>query len=45
LLQHNGQWCIIELELIEPSLYFNLDAHSPQCFVSAYLRYMSNNIK
>ena len=45
LLQHNGQWCIIELELIEPSLYFNLDTHSPQCFVSAYLRYMSNKIK
>lgn len=42
LLQHDGQWCIIELELIEPSLYFNLDDRSPQCFVSAYLRYMSS---
>ncbi|MFS1702237.1 ATP-grasp domain-containing protein [Alteromonas sp. AMM-1] len=39
LLQHQGKWCIIELELIEPSLYFNLDDTSPQKFVDAYLRY------
>ncbi|WP_018984443.1 ATP-grasp domain-containing protein [Salinimonas chungwhensis] len=29
------KWCIIEVELIEPSLYFNLDSQSPQRFVEA----------
>ena len=41
LLWFAGEWRIIELELIEPSLYFNLDEQSPQRFVSAYLRYLN----
>ena len=41
LLWFAGEWRIIELELIEPSLYFNLDEQSPQRFVNAYLRYAS----
>ena len=41
LLWFAGEWRIIELELIEPSLYFNLDEHSPQRFVNAYLRYLN----
>lgn len=42
LLWFDGQWRIIELELIEPSLYFNLDSKSPQRFVEAYLRYVND---
>ncbi|RDV25509.1 hypothetical protein DXV75_09425 [Alteromonas aestuariivivens] len=30
-------WAIMELELIEPSLYFNLDPQSPQRFVDAFV--------
>lgn len=41
MLWFADQWRIIELELIEPSLYFNLDEQSPQRFVNAYLRYLS----
>ena len=41
LLWFAGEWRIIELELIEPSLYFNLDEQSPQRFVDAYLRSLS----
>lgn len=41
LLWFAGEWRIIELELIEPSLYFNLDEQSPQRFVNAYLRYLN----
>lgn len=36
--QHN-EWAIMELELIEPSLYFNLDPASPARFVQALLSY------
>ena len=35
----NG-WAIMELELIEPSLYFNLDEDAPKRFVDAFIRYM-----
>ena len=41
LLWFAGEWRIIELELIEPSLYFNLDEQSPQRFVNAYLHYLN----
>ena len=35
IVQFNNQWCVIEVELIEPSLYFNLDDQSPRRFVEA----------
>ena len=35
LIRQNDSWAIMELELIEPSLYFNLDAQSPKRFVEA----------
>ncbi len=37
LVRQCGQWAIMELELIEPSLYFNLDSESPKRFVEAML--------
>ncbi|MDB2330418.1 hypothetical protein N9V74_01765 [Alteromonas sp.] len=42
LIDLSGSWAIMELELIEPSLYFNLDEGSCQRFVSAMLRYHSS---
>lgn len=38
LVRTNTGWAVMELELIEPSLYFNLDEASPQRFVDAFLR-------
>ena len=38
----NG-WAIMELELIEPSLYFNLDEDAPKRFVDAFIRYMQSH--
>lgn len=35
LVRQRDKWAIMELELIEPSLYFNLDAASPERFVKA----------
>ena len=35
LVRQDNQWAIMELELIEPSLYFNLDEQSPLRFVEA----------
>lgn len=35
LVRQKGEWAIMELELIEPSLYFNLDEQSPLRFVEA----------
>jgi glutathione synthase/RimK-type ligase-like ATP-grasp enzyme len=35
LVRHENEWAIMELELIEPSLYFNLDTSSPARFVKA----------
>jgi len=39
LIDLSGAWAVMELELIEPSLYFNLDEASCQRFVSAMLNY------
>lgn len=41
LIDLSGSWAVMELELIEPSLYFNLDEASCQRFVSAMLHYHS----
>lgn len=35
------QWQLMEVELIEPSLYFNMDKHSPAKFVAATLNYLN----
>ncbi|MAI37633.1 hypothetical protein GTQ48_10135 [Alteromonas genovensis] len=35
LVRQENEWAIMELELIEPSLYFNLDTSSPSRFVKA----------
>jgi glutathione synthase/RimK-type ligase-like ATP-grasp enzyme len=35
LVRQENEWAIMELELIEPSLYFNLDTSSPARFVKA----------
>ncbi|MEP1447863.1 MAG: hypothetical protein ABJK37_17310 [Paraglaciecola sp.] len=37
LVRHKNQFVVIEIELIEPSLYFNMDPESPQRFVDAFL--------
>lgn len=37
LVRHNNEFAVIEIELIEPSLYFNMDANSPQRFVDAFV--------
>lgn len=39
LVRQRDKWAIMELELIEPSLYFNLDAASPERFVDAMLAF------
>ncbi len=36
LIRFNNEWAVMELELIEPSLYFTLDAQSPRRFVEAF---------
>ena len=38
LVRQNNNWAIMELELIEPSLYFNLDTQSPVRFVEALVK-------
>lgn len=38
LISYQNAWAIMELELIEPSLYFNLDSASQPRFVDAFLR-------
>ncbi len=43
LVDNQGQWQLMEVELIEPSLYFNMDETSPQRFVAATLAYLSEN--
>lgn len=43
LIRYQDSWAVMELELIEPSLYFNLDNASPPRFVNAFLkRYASS---
>lgn len=37
LIKVAGTWAIMELELIEPSLYFNIDPASPARFVDAFI--------
>lgn len=37
LVRHKNEFAVMEIELIEPSLYFNMDAQSPQRFVDAFL--------
>jgi glutathione synthase/RimK-type ligase-like ATP-grasp enzyme len=37
LVRHKNEFAVIEIELIEPSLYFNMDAESPQRFVDAFI--------
>lgn len=37
LIRHKNEFAVIEIELIEPSLYFNMDADSPQRFVDAFV--------
>ncbi|MCZ8529923.1 ATP-grasp domain-containing protein [Alteromonas sp. PRIM-21] len=39
LVRQGNNWAIMELELIEPSLYFNLDPQSPLRFVEALVRF------
>lgn len=39
LIRMHEQWAVMELELIEPSLYFNLDPASGPCFVDALLSF------
>jgi glutathione synthase/RimK-type ligase-like ATP-grasp enzyme len=37
LVRHKKEFAVIEIELIEPSLYFNMDTSSPQRFVDALI--------
>jgi len=37
LVRYKNEFAVIEIELIEPSLYFNMDADSPQRFVDAFI--------
>ncbi|MGS2719297.1 ATP-grasp domain-containing protein [Paraglaciecola aestuariivivens] len=38
LVSYARQFVVMEVELIEPSLYFNMDPESPQRFVDAFLQ-------
>jgi glutathione synthase/RimK-type ligase-like ATP-grasp enzyme len=40
LVRYKKEFAVIEIELIEPSLYFNMDAGSPQRFVDAFVEMM-----
>lgn len=37
LIRHGSEFAVMEIELIEPSLYFNMDPLSPQRFVDAFV--------
>ncbi len=37
LLRYQDEYVVIEIELIEPSLYFNMDANAPANFVEAFV--------
>lgn len=41
LVDNNGAWQLMEVELIEPSLYFNMDPESPKRFVQATADYLA----
>jgi len=38
-VRHGNQFAMMEAELIEPSLYFNLDKKSPGCFAHAFISF------
>ena len=40
MVRFEDDWAVMEVELIEPSLYFNLDPASPARFVEAMLGYL-----
>lgn len=40
LVRHEDRWMLMELELIEPSLYFNMDAESPARFAKIFDRWV-----
>lgn len=37
LVRYKNEFAVMEVELIEPSLYFNMDPESPQRFVDAFI--------
>ena len=37
LIRHGNEFAVMEVELIEPSLYFNMDPQSPQRFAEAFV--------
>lgn len=37
LVRYKNQFVVMEVELIEPSLYFNMDSESPQRFTDAFI--------
>ena len=43
LVDFQGTYKIMEIELIEPSLYFNLDESAPQRFVDAFLSWVQTH--
>ncbi|MGB1263106.1 MAG: ATP-grasp domain-containing protein [Cognaticolwellia sp.] len=42
-VRYNNSFALMEAELIEPSLYFNMDANSPQRFANAFVARISSN--
>lgn len=42
-VRKDDEFALMEAELIEPSLYFNLDKDSPKRFTSAFLEYIAFN--
>lgn len=45
LVQHKGAFVVIEVEIIEPSLYFNMDDESPQRFARSFQQWWNRNGK
>lgn len=41
---NDNQFALMELELIEPSLYFNMDKESPQRFAKAFNNWMTGRV-
>lgn len=41
-VRHNDGFALMEAELIEPSLYFNMDSESPKRFAKAFITRMSH---
>ncbi len=40
LVRHEDRWLLMELELIEPSLYFNMDPASPERFAAVFAMWL-----